>query len=372
MNAQQDPARHIRRREYYRALRRKRPESEIIGLVTPGLAGEDSGFSALHWACSQGAPTSVVAKLVDLFPQAATSNGQGDGYGDFDPKRGGIIEVPVFVACSNFSEHCLETIELLIDAYPGCLHGSTNHVPLFHLCVRLDNSEEVLNLRRLVYKRSVDAGFPIMDTQDLGGFYPIHHLGQSRNVELIKEWLEDSPPGRFVNEQFPCNTLLHIAVQDMLYTGHNPEMVEYLVRRFPDAVTTTNEKGQLPIHLALWHQDRDLLVREHPWTLLQTDIDGKIPIDRVQTEIDRIYRLNEELGDLEDDEDSWVDRAYAESLEYRGEMSYLLDILSKRVFPALEHEVMGVLQYHEVPSELFDHVLGYALPYYSGSGLHSN
>jgi hypothetical protein len=334
-----------------------RPESEILDLITPDFAGQDLGFSALYCACSVGSPASVVAKLVHLFPQAAAQFGFPE---HVNTTGSGDVDVPVFVACSR-SMPCLETIDILIDAYPGCLRASTNHPPLFHICVRLDNSEKVLALRRLVYNRSIDAGIPIMDTRDLAGFYPIHHLAQSRNVHLMKEWLE-AAPGRFVDDQPPCNTLVHIAVEDMLHTGHNPEMVEYLVGRFPDAITTTNEKGELPIHLSLWPQDRDILLREHPWTLLCMDKDGKDLLDRIVDTIDEIFLVHgarAALGDY-----SWVDSARMESQEYNSEAIRLFRILCERVFPVFEKEVMGVLQHHGVPSELLRPILKYALPHY--------
>jgi len=348
------------RRELFAALNERRQNTSVLDLITPELARSTSisGTLLLHEVCELGAPACVVAKVASLYPDAASKSYYPND--NEDASREGICDLPVFLVC-NHDKPSIETVESLIDVYPGCLKPSKRQVPLFHYCCRLKYSREVLELQRLVYHRSIDSGISILDIRDLTGFYPIHHLAQGRNIPLMQKWIVKNPE-RFTDDQYPCSNLLHYAVEDSLHTGHNPEMVYYLANNFPMAVETPNLKGELPIHLALWPDDRDILLHNRPFTILHTARDGMTPIGRIQALVERI-RKEIEIDVLQEPLEL---EEYAEWIneEHFSEIKRLLVFLRNEVLPPIQEAVLEILQANQVPSALLEDILVYAVPHY--------
>lgn len=337
-----------RRRAFGRALLNDRhSQEELLEMISPDLV-EDEGRGLLYDACSEGASVAVVEKLAS-FNRAAlhTPSWMTEPHQQQDRSSSrGVGDIPVFAACLR-RPPCLDTVELLVDLYPGCLLGSSTHIPLYHCALRLKMSEATLNLQEYIWRRTVKAGTDILSTRDFLMYLPIHHLAQGHNVELMKQWL-GADPTLWLDTNPPHNSLLHFAVGDIAYTGHNPTMVEYLANKLSRAMLHPNAHGELPIHCALWPQDRELLLRHQPYSLLRVADDGLNPIERVKSMVDNIA-TEIDSGDDDDKQD------------VHG-LNRLRSFFCRDVLPAVASEIDFVMQLYGVPTHMKDLILEFALP----------
>jgi hypothetical protein len=356
----------------------------------PDLVRRQSSLGyPLHEACTRGLPLAVIQKLVDRFPEAVTANANDE------PSRS-WCQTPLFFAASRV-EPQMDTIAYLVQAdYPSCLVGTLDRPPLLHWC--MGNWNQPL----LVWTALVDwvcQQYPeAADLPDFNGRYAIHHATSTSDSQRFRQLLQTTYCDKLVDAH--GNHLLHLAVAD---SHRVPQNVTCILEECPTAVSMVNKKGELPVHVAIKKQDRNLLLEHYPFALVHMSRDGRTVWGNVRRELERCVRVYyPEVGEVIDgdeetiytendinnndtatiavrrEDDDWeapcVSWIFPTNPSFLGELDRLGNILNDNVLPPLRRILIESCQswtQNSLPPEVLNEIFLFAVPHYEEALTHT-
>ena len=165
------------------AIRRQAPLEVIQILIEPypnavNIADND-GELPLHVACRHDASLEVIQLLIDRFVGDERHH-RGLGIAD---NRG---ELPIHLYAHLSEDTRLETLQYLLEIYPGSIHVVNNEgrLPLYHAC----NSGRFVDLE--IIRVLVEAAPYTVIQESARERTPLQHLWDDENVEVIEYILE--------------------------------------------------------------------------------------------------------------------------------------------------------------------------------------
>lgn len=363
---------------------------DIVLGERPDLVGQRTSLGyPLHQACTRGLPLGVIQQLVELFPEAVTANAS-DSW----------CQTPLFVACSRVEPQMDTIAYLVLQDYPSCLVGTADRPPLLHWCMSIWNQPLATWIALVDW---VEAQYPgAADLLDFDGRYPIHHATSTSDSKRFRQQLLQQQKLTVSNDKDKLvdahgNHLLHLAVADSHRVSHN---VASILEICPTAVSVANEKGEVPVHVAIKKQDRNLLLEHYPFAMLHMATDGSTVLGNVRRELERCMRVNYyEIEDLMfeydeenfdgvegntvlisvfKDDDGWeapeVSWIFPTNSSFLGELDRLVHILNQKVLPALRQILIQSCQSwtgRSLPSEVLNEILLFAVPHYEEALMHT-
>jgi ankyrin repeat protein len=343
-------------------------------------SADEGGTTALHEAAMNDAPIDVIDALLQAYPDATMAL-DNDGW------------TPLHTSCYFDASH--EIVERLLQANLMAVYKYDNEgrlpLHLIHEVIsyrwgsevrevlhsenitdieKILNDEDLLRVR-LKFKLLVKAAYHGSIENPLPGgkvWRPLHacagvdrcpvsfmELATKGNAHLLKEPDEDG------------NLPLHIAASNRNFTDDKRERfnsVAYLVSEYPEAAAVKNDKGDLPLHLAVrsgkyWEKGVESIYRAYPGAVLERDSVFGLYVFKVAAivgegsmeSLTTCYHLLKAFPELERFENYFIKRRpQGQSLDKNGENDKSSQISRQGI---VEDHVLG----HE-PMEQED--LGYA------------
>ena len=244
-------------------------ESRTGILYRGGSIYSGMGYTALHYACGEGAPLDVVRLLVQLYPSALRLHGSA-------------MALPLHLACSRMFPS-LDIISYLVSMYPKALEMSTSDSCTYssgggtpgQLVTKSRPSLKVVRFLYDLYPATFDE--PDSNGQYLALQYACSNGASPEVIEFLLERINQKNPCRTITSKNGA-TLLHYTCYNK--TSHS--LVPVILERFPESVHIASNNGDLPLHAACQgraplHLIR-LLLRSSPGAIQTPNNDGNLPL----------------------------------------------------------------------------------------------
>lgn len=223
----------------------------------------------LHIACECVCDMDLYELMLEIHPQACRTRGRQD-------------MLPLHVACASTTEHAYkrELIELLVSYHPAALctpsmmHG-TALLPLHHAV--MEQSDDTIMLVLDYFPQA--AAFAGLEKQ-----LPIHSAcDRSSSFELIQKLVHAHPDGvhaRCNRGDLPLHKAVFKLDRATTYAWGLYYVVKFLVELHPEGVRCRNYFGQLPLHRAMRAPLKviEQLLDMYPDAVCAKDHDGNLPL----------------------------------------------------------------------------------------------
>ncbi|KAL3923029.1 MAG: hypothetical protein SGILL_001885 [Bacillariaceae sp.] len=230
-----------------------------------------TGYTALHYACGEGAPLDVLRLLVRLYPEALR-------------QPAGATTLPLHLACSK-QIPSLDVLAFLVSQYPralklstsdGCSEASGGGGNPLQLAVRSRSSLQVVRFLYEQYPAALDT------TSDHNGanLTLLYACSNGASPDVIGYLMEKAHTiQQGATPQSPnCDTLLYMTCSKAVSHSLVPAMLD----RFPDDIQVASKTGDLPLHAACKSRAplglTRLLVTKYPDAAHTSNKDGNLPL----------------------------------------------------------------------------------------------
>ena len=340
-----------------RALSEKKSSQDIVTIIEeqPELVRQadesqllQKKYFPIHAACEYQASLIVIQRLISIYPQGLQQVCNDE-------------DLPVFLVCKQQNPD-LPVLEHLIHQYPDCLRGNQHHLPLYHYVCRLLKKPYLEESWEIMMNIIQSHDPEVLQQADSSGRYPAHYLVQANFclAYLQQHYLNDNKNSQCLVDAHG-NHLLHYAVQ----VPNNDDMVQFLIRKFPETLTIPNHQGELPIHRSSKQLSYLLpLAQADPLALLYSNHQGKTAIQLLQASKNQSWQRSVIQAHADPElEFAILDKAVQRLEQYEAVLKELDALLQKTVVPPLEQGIAKLLQNHKAPEDVLAQILEYTIPH---------
>ena len=185
-------------------------------------------------------PLSVIETIVEMLPNSVRIRHQSS--------------LPLHVACEKGNS--LEVIRFLVQVFPEsvCCKDGNECLPLHLACNNPHCGTAIVQFLVKKYPKA-------LNMPNRMGFLPIHFACMNNSVETVRYLIQKCPGSVHYHKQQPQKddnnnynkhgyTLLHVACKGTRRTN-SLEMIQFLLKEYPEMVSTPSRNGCLPLYFFL-------------------------------------------------------------------------------------------------------------------------
>jgi len=247
---------------------------------------------AIHCACCNNCPKSVIGLLLKKYPPAIEH--LSDGFGNVFDHIEYVTGLPLhcYIAYNPYID--IDVVKLLVEAYPQSLMVAGETKPLYpiHVAVRIWESPN-LNILREIIEYFLKLNSTSLRVLDCEGNTPLHFAcwKERMNLEVFKilynswpEAIRMSDSGGDLPLHFFCDNLNSNPADELA-------ILKFMLDIDQTLLSVRNDEGELPIHRAVVNKSMTIckvLIDTYPQCLRVRTNNGKLPIHETLGRVDTV------------------------------------------------------------------------------------
>lgn len=237
------------------------PDEASTWIVTKGFNG-NLRFLPLHKACVLQPPESLIAALLDAYPEGGREKDQ-DGW------------LPIHCACFYNADEKVVNALLVANPKGSQAKDDEGRLPLHYACLK-GSSKAVVDVLLASYAKAA------MIKDDEGRLAIHHACSKSAPENIIEALLKVSPKGAQSKDEQGRLALHHACRRNA-----SERVIRILLRIFPRAAQIKDDQDKLPIHYACQHGAGgnvvSLLLQSYPDSVAVENGFGLTPLAEAKT-----------------------------------------------------------------------------------------